>query len=438
MPPSIALRFPAHRRSSYFWTTACLTLVSFVIVLRRALLRNQPTHARLYTRPTAHWVQHLIDGSPRPANLSFKAFMYECFKRDVVRGERGENLDIPTHDPLHRTTARLRIVSWNVHFFRSGYSNVVLGDGLPEAKRVLSHLQADVLLLQEVPPSLLGELRSWLHTAEAYEHFVAAPSADPHVLAADSAAFAGERLHVVIASRLPMSQSAAVPMANGGSAAFAEIELPSHELSNLLPGGPRKERQRATALLYSLHGSVRCEPAVRQQEVAALLQHSRSLDAPNTPSNAAVAAAGTATSGAATNAATNTATKSAAVAGPARPHIFAGDFNQPNEPDYPPHEWHAIAKDLAAAKLPATDGAMDALRAAGYVPSWEVGRRPRPLVGSSAWNGAVVDYCYVDERPPPHGSPSSLSPTLAVEATYVYHTLASDHLPLVVDFRFAD
>ena len=119
---------------------------------------------------------------------------------------------------------------------------------------------------------------------------------------------------------------------------------------------------------------------------------------------------------------------SAAGAAPGQPVLISGDFNQPNEGDYPADEWAAIAKDMEFAKLPLTDGAMDALRAAGFAPSWELAEKARPLVGSSAWNGAVVDYCYVPSQRGRRGG-------LAVEATYFWHTDASDHLPLVVDFR---
>jgi hypothetical protein len=77
---------------------------------------------------------------------------------------------------------------------------------------------------------------------------------------------------------------------------------------------------------------------------------------------------------------------------------------------------------------------MQLLRAAGYVPSWEVASHSRPLVGSSAWNGAVVDYCYVAKVA--RGLRGRHLPTtMVVEATYFHHSLASDHLPLVVDFR---
>ena len=60
---------------------------------------------------------------------------------------------------------------------------------------------------------------------------------------------------------------------------------------------------------------------------------------------------------------------------------------------------------------------------------------PRPLAASSAWNGAVVDYCYARLPPPGTGTgPGTGRSAMAVEASYFYHTCVSDHLPLVVDF----
>lgn len=231
-------RFAAGRRSPPSWLALLgfASVCGFLVMVRRALSNSDfyphqlssssRSETPLFTRPASHWVQHLMDGASRPAGVSMKEFMYECFKRDVARGELGENRDILRDIRVHRREGRsLRMVSWNVHFFSVGYSNVVLGDGLDEAKAVISLLHADVLLLQEVPPSVLGKLEKWLLDAEGYTHFVAAPSADPHVLAADSSVYAGERLLVLIASKRPFRQSAQVAMANGGHAAFAEIEL---------------------------------------------------------------------------------------------------------------------------------------------------------------------------------------------------------------------
>jgi len=170
--------------------------------------------------------------------------------------------------------------------------------------------------------------------SSGYEHFVQAPSADAHVLAAESAVFAGERLHVLIASRLPLRQSAKVAMTAGGYAAFAEVEI-----------APRK-----TVLVYTLHCSVRCAAEVRRQEVEAVLHHAAGLE--------------------------HTTPSADAPAPHQRPrvigHIVGGDFNQPNEAEYPPGEWRAISKDLAAAGLPASDGVMDAMRAARFTPAWEL------------------------------------------------------------------
>ena len=70
--------------------------------------------------------------------------------------------------------------------------------------------------------------------------------------------------------------------------------------------------------------------------------------------------------------------------------------------------------------------------AKGWVcPSWE-DAATGPLAASSAWNGAVVDYCYA--RMPATARAGGAVRLGGVEASYFYHTLASDHLPLVVDF----
>ena len=114
------------------------------------------------------------------------------------------------------------------------------------------------------------------------------------------------------------------------------------------------------------------------------------------------------------------------------PTIIAGDLNQPNETDYPPCEWRAIASDMRRAGLALTDGVMETLRKDGFAPSWEDAATQRPLAASSAWNGAVVDYCYA--RMPATARAGGAVRLGGVEASYFYHTLASDHLPLVVDF----
>ena len=133
---------------------------------------------------------------------------------------------------------------------------------------------------------------------------------------------------------------------------------------------------------------------------------------------------------------------------------MGGDFNPPNQEDYPAEEWAAIAADMTRANLPLTDGVRAELRRAGFLPSFELPVEPSlaarggggesseggtsaptrpPLPATTAWNGAVVDYLFAQQsssdRPPPTA--------LEHEATYVHHTSVSDHLPLVVDFRIS-
>ena len=78
--------------------------------------------------------------------------------------------------------------------------------------------------------------------------------------------------------------------------------------------------------------------------------------------------------------------------------LIGGDFNQPNEADYPPAEWRAIVADMRRAGLPATDGVRSELRAAGFVTTYESSGLLRPLPPTTAWNGAIVDYIYTNRK----------------------------------------
>ena len=351
----------------------------------------KPRGQQLFARPASHFVQHSMNGEQRPKGMSFKQFFYECFKRDVARGETTENLAIPKRNAAD---GKLRLLSFNIHFFCKGYSFECLGSNTEEVLRIVADASPDVVLFQEVPQSELEAFKRRL-AALGYPHAVAAGCADVHVLSAGSKAFPGERLHVMVASRLPLLQSAAVPMLDG-HAAFAEIALDDEHKT------ARKStlQQPRSVAIYSVHLSVRCEAHKRRREVEAVLRHARHAhQAPAT----------------------------------GIPTFIVGDFNQPNECDYTPSEWAVIADDMTRAKLELSDGAMDAMRAKGFTPSWEAAAVARPLAASSAWNGAVVDYCYVSQ-----GMATDGTSALEVESTYFLHTLASDHLPLVVDVRRRD
>ena len=111
--------------------------------------------------------------------MSFKDFMYDCFKKDVAAGIAA-NAEIPRHlafDPAtHRS--KLRTMTFNVHFFQKGFSGVCLGDATDEVLGVIERVNPDLLMLQEVPPSLLSSLREKLASIHGLAHFVAAGSAD--------------------------------------------------------------------------------------------------------------------------------------------------------------------------------------------------------------------------------------------------------------------
>lgn len=68
-------------------------------------------------RPPSHFVEHLMYGSPDPANMKYRDFMYECFLRDIARGPHSGPSPSWQQNPF-----ALRLVTFNVHFFRVKFS----------------------------------------------------------------------------------------------------------------------------------------------------------------------------------------------------------------------------------------------------------------------------------------------------------------------------
>ena len=233
-----------------------LVVLTVLVIISRKTAKPAAKHPKSW-RPTARLVQALMDNEPTPSGMTRKQFMYDCFKRDVARG-RLENPSIPDHRGLISSTTtaenwRLRVVSFNVHFFRVGYSDQMLADSFEEVTTVLSHLHADVCLLQEVPASLVAVTKRRMQTL-GYAYSVSAGSGDAHVLPAEFTSFPAERLHVMILSKLPFGRHEAVPMGDG-HAAFAELQL---QLPTSEPGQMVRE---ASLLMFSLHLSV-CSHAI--------------------------------------------------------------------------------------------------------------------------------------------------------------------------------
>ena len=231
------------------------------VLIMRTLQKKAKNPTRVvssrFSRPAAHVVSHWLRGEPvRPTGMTFKDFFYECYKSDVEYGAMIENPAIPRHVQfvpvqagLRQCSRRLRVVSFNLHFFQEGFSNVLKGSNRATVVGIIQELNADVLLLQELPHSAVDDFASEL-ASMGYSHHVAAGSSDAHVLPADSVAYPSERLHVMVASRLPLLHCEAVPMLDG-HAAYAEISL--------------GDAVTGTAALqpYSAHLSVRCETLKR-------------------------------------------------------------------------------------------------------------------------------------------------------------------------------
>lgn len=131
-----------------------------------------------FKRAPASFVRHLLTGTPsKVPGTSFKEFMYQCFLADAKALEDGpisltHHARPPLHpigffDPAQSSTSddvssgrvghqglllkrQLRAMSFNVHFFRRGYSDVALSDSTEEVLAVVKDVNPDILFIQEV------------------------------------------------------------------------------------------------------------------------------------------------------------------------------------------------------------------------------------------------------------------------------------------------
>lgn len=371
-------------------------------------------------------------GTSKPKDLAFKDWMYSCFENDVAIGARRWNNKIPTQTPFHTAgfnpgEGNLRVVTFNVHFFRVGFSSFVKeidGDSLETCLEVIAALSPDVLLLQEVPASLVETVSARL-VAMGFPHSSFAGSADVHVLPSDFRHFPSERLHVGVAIRgssgsgssssahdgatttttagtaapaattVSVVESGAVPMLDG-HAAFMEVEFEQQQQqqenhhhpagdqsspppSSLAQGATTPTKKKQRLLCYSVHLSVRCPAEKRKREAGAVAAHIRSRT--TTPSSTTTTSFQTEETplnlplnlrhndndsddppSSSSLLPSSSSSSSPLVAPLVAPLVVVGgDLNQPNQGDYPAVEWAAISADLIRAGLPLSDGVQEAL-----------------------------------------------------------------------------
>ncbi len=98
--------------------------------------------------------------------------------------------------------------------------------------------------------------------------------------------------------------------------------------------------------------------------------------------------------------------------------VLAGDMNALRRKDYSAEEWEKLAAHDALRKVALETGAIDAIEKAGFRDSFEgVGATP----ACTTWSGRRIDYVFLK------------TPNWKVVRSFVVHSAASDHIPVVVD-----
>ena len=109
--------------------------------------------------------------------------------------------------------------------------------------------------------------------------------------------------------------------------------------------------------------------------------------------------------------------------------LVLADFNSPVRAHYSAEEWRVIAAGLRSPHVdqPLDDGVAARLRAAGFRCAYELGARNnfggRPAPPLTHWTGTTVDFAYV----------SGAGAAWEVLGAYAVHTPLSDHLPVIID-----
>jgi endonuclease/exonuclease/phosphatase family metal-dependent hydrolase len=209
-----------------------------------------------------------------------KTQMYAAFVKEASM------VDSHSRAPPLPAPGALRMLTWNIHFWRRGYSALELGDNTAEVVACVRSINPDVLLLQEVVDTN-NELKV-LADGLGYQVCQLSASPDVHTLPPDQESYAGERLHVAVLARAgaTVTRREAVPMAGGsGHASLAVIHTGGAAPTaaertggggNDGNDGNRPPARRAVAF-YSVHLSVRCDAALRRQEIASVVAHSEAL-----------------------------------------------------------------------------------------------------------------------------------------------------------------
>ena len=335
---------------------------------------------------TAYLISLLQMGRPFPRGKQAKQKMYQAYLEDAKVHSTEPPKFFSSNRDSNRDDSLLRLMLWNVHFWRSGYSSEELAlpgssdsSNLKQVVATVSKVAPDVLLLQEVVNVGINPPLAALEKA-GYRLCVIAGSPDVHVLPENQPSFAGQRLQVAVLvktasqKRIEIVRTEMVPMDGGknGHAAFALLRVNRHLIA-----------------VYCVHSSVRCEGSLRLTEVQSLVRHADSLD------EGAVEV------------------------------FLGGDLNQPYFAEYSNAEWEVMSKDMRGAQLPLTDGVADFLRAHNFRDSFEESSTVAP--GISAWNAARVDFLYHRRL-----KPVADASVFIRDCSFIFSP-ASDHYPLVCD-----
>ena len=368
------------------------------------------------------------------SKIADRTLMIECFLKDVATST------LMAPPPKPRDASSVRFVTWNVNILCGpDWKTVVQAE---EVAAVLRELDADVIVLQEVPIEALDEkwdavLKQPMARVRALDALLQGMGYTTQLRSsADNPTLLATRLRVLATDSFTLDEDGPTATVNGTEvwtesrgARYASVLAPngvpigvfathlSHKDATLVrPAAtaaaaknpsPSPSANAKLPPMRHLHGEwadATEVSGVRARQMETLLGHWRRRVA-------------------ATSSTTSTAT---ATSRPTTTIILA-DYNQPVKEHYDAEEWRVIAAGLTSPYVnqPLKDGVQPLLHSHGFRCAFAEAAADnfhgRPAPAFTHWTGTTVDFAYV------HGE------SAVVRGAYVRPSPLSDHLPVVID-----
>lgn len=308
---------------------------------------------------------------PRPSSMISSTIITD--KSNLIQLFLKDQIQHSTYNqalPSKLPKNNIRLVTYNVHYWTKPASSK-LGDNVTEIFEVLKTINADILILQEVALGVISKSRLMtLLMSLGYP-------------LSSIVFYAADQVHDgpfgnLIASKYPIVDHHPLPLFGLDSVILNESPQEKRcaiIVQIMLP-------DHRNIIVCGVHLDVYDQTEqVRLYQIRQILDHLNNINIPI---------------------------------------VIAGDFNSLRRNDYTEFEWQQLVTQDEHRGVNTKILVTDELEAQDWRTSFDLANVPNPKY--TTWSGRTIDFIYLNHW------------TYPIYGTYVYHSAASDHLPVILDF----